>query len=157
MTTIAGFSAPYPPARILLAEDDREFRTLVAMKLRDAGFDVIEVADGVALLDRLEERFQPDGRTEDFDMILSDIHMPPFNALEFMSGANDWLANVRVILLTAFGDSGTHELGLKLGALAVLDKPIRMSELMTIVCQVLGDKRPDPMSQTERLQRRAVH
>jgi CheY-like chemotaxis protein len=157
MTTIDGFSAPYPPARILLAEDDREFRTLVAMKLRGAGFDVTEVADGAALLERLEERYQPDGSTEDFDMVLSDIHMPRFNALEVMFGANDCLANTPVILLTAFGDAGTHELGLKLGALAVLDKPIRLSELMTIVCQVLGDKRPDPMSQTERLQRRATH
>jgi PleD family two-component response regulator len=75
------------PARILLAEDDVDLRMLVSLKLRGAGFDVTEASDGQDLLERLIDGYSPDGAYDPFDMVLSDINMPHFNALDVMVGA----------------------------------------------------------------------
>src|SRR6185503_13365930 len=43
------------PARLLLAEDDAELRSLLASSLREDGFEVVEVSDGNTLVDRLAD------------------------------------------------------------------------------------------------------
>jgi CheY-like chemotaxis protein len=129
------------PARILLAEDDRELRTLVALALRDAGFEVVEAPDGNTLLEHLARAMGPDGTVERFDLILSDIRMPNFTALDVMVGARDFIGHTPFVLITAFGDPATHERALRLGATAVLDKPIRLDKLCGTVSAILADKR----------------
>ncbi len=127
------------PARILLAEDDGDLRTLVSLKLRDAGFDVTEASDGKDLLERLIDGYSPDGRYDPFDMVLSDINMPHFNALDVMVGARRCLATTPVVLMTSFGDAHTHEQALRLGATAVLDKPLRLDDLSAMLVQILNE------------------
>jgi CheY-like chemotaxis protein len=129
-------------ARILLAEDDREFRRLVATRLRSAGYDVTEAPDGGALLDYPISGVQPDGAIAKFDLILSDIHMPHFTALEVLAAARARLAQTPVVLVTAFGDPLTHARAMQLGAVAVIDKPFRLDDLCALVCQLLADKAP---------------
>lgn len=131
------------PARILLGEDDAELRALVAMKLRSAGFEVVEAPDGSALLGRLADGIQPDGTIEHFDLILSDIHMPYFSALDVMIGARRCIATTPIVLITAFGDPKLHERALRLGATAVLDKPIRLDDLCLTICQILTQQGAD--------------
>jgi len=128
------------PARILLAEDDRELRTLVALALRDAGFEVVEAADGNTLLECLAHAVRPDGSVENFDLILSDIRMPNFTALDVMLGARGFIGRTPFVLITAFGDPATHERALGLGATAVLDKPIRLDKLCGTIAAILAEK-----------------
>jgi CheY-like chemotaxis protein len=130
-----------PAARILLAEDDRELRTLVALALRDAGFEVVEAQDGNTLLEYLAREVRPDGKIERFDLILSDIRMPNFTAIDVMVGARGFIGQTPFVLITAFGDPTTHEQALRLGATAVLDKPIRLDKLCATVSAILGEKR----------------
>src|SRR5688572_23261027 len=130
-----------PPARILLAEDDGDLRTLLCLKLRDGGFDVTEASDGQDLLERLIEGYSPDGAYDPFDMVLSDINMPHFNALDVMVGARSCLATTPVVLMTSFGDAHTHAQALRLGATAVLDKPLRLDDLSAQLVQILNEPR----------------
>lgn len=131
------------PPRILLAEDDRELRALVALTLRGAGFEVVEVPDGSALLEQLASALQPDGRLDRFDLILSDIRMPNFTALDVMVGAQGFIGRTPFVLITAFGDAVTHEQALRLGATAVLDKPIRLDKLCQTIHAILARKALD--------------
>ncbi|WP_446721166.1 response regulator [Luteococcus sp. H138] len=55
--------------KILLAEDSALLRAGLAQLLRAMGHEVIEVADGDALLRA--------GRTHELDLVLSDVRMPP--------------------------------------------------------------------------------
>ena len=132
------------PARILLAEDDRELRALVALALKDAGFEVVEAPDGYTLLEYLARALRPDGSVERYDLILSDIRMPNFTALDVMVGARGFIGHTPFVLITAFGDPATHERALRLGATAVLDKPIRLDKLCGTVSAILADKRREP-------------
>src|SRR5215468_2968896 len=97
-----------PPRRpcVVLAEDDREMRMLVATTLRRAGWDVIEARD--------------DGTD---CVIVSDIRMPGMSGLDALERLRDigWVGGI--ILITAFGDEATHARAHEMGANTVLDKP----------------------------------
>jgi two-component system, response regulator, stage 0 sporulation protein F len=129
---------PSSPTRILLAEDDGDLRMLLSLKLRGAGFDVTEASDGQDLLERLIDGYSPDGAYDPFDMVLSDINMPHFNALDVMVGARSCLTTTPIVLMTSFGDAHTHALALRLGATAVLDKPLRLDDLSATLVQILS-------------------
>jgi len=131
-------NAQMVPARILFAEDDKELRTLVAMRLRTAGFDITEAASGGELMDFLVDTVQPDGSIALFDMVLSDINMPDFSALDVMTCVPCCLRDTPIVLITAFGDTATHERALRLGATAVLDKPFRLDALTGTICDILA-------------------
>jgi CheY-like chemotaxis protein len=133
-----------PPAQILLAEDDGELRMLVTMRLREAGFDVTEACDGEDLLEHLIQGVSGGGAADPFDMVLSDINMPHFSALDVMIGARSLLTTTHVVLITAFSDAHTREQALHLGATAVLDKPLRIDDLPAKLVQILSHCRPSP-------------
>lgn len=125
------------PARLLLAEDDVELRSLIASSLREDGFEVVEVADGNALVDRLADAMAADGSLDGFDVVVSDIRMPGFSALEVMTGMRRMLFRTPVVLITAFGDAKTHERALRLGAARVFDKPFDVDELRAAVTELV--------------------
>ena len=119
--------------RILLAEDDPEFRALLAATLREDGFEVVEARDGHALLDYLADAVSSEGDIDQFDLVVSDIRMPGYSALDILAGAHRALRHTPVILITAFGDRATHERARNLGARAVFDKPFELDDFRTAV------------------------
>ena len=133
-------SKAFVPARLLLAEDDSELRALLATSLREDGFDVVEVGDGNALVDRLAEAMAADGSLDGFDIVVSDIRMPGFSALEVMIGMRRMLFRTPVVLITAFGDPKTHERAKRLGASLVIDKPFDVDELRSAVSELLRQR-----------------
>ncbi len=85
--------------KILLVDDDNEFRTVMALALETYGYAVIEATDGVAALDVLQ-RERP-------DVILSDLHMPLMDGRTFckrVRAEND-LATIPFVILSAYIES----------------------------------------------------
>jgi len=134
---------PVLAARVLLAEDDSELRALIAQALRGDGYQVLEVADGAALVDRLAEAVSADGSLDGFDLVVSDIRMPGFTAIDVLSAMRPFLARTPVVLITAFGDARTHERAKKLGASAVIDKPFDLDELRVSLRELLRRRLAD--------------
>ncbi len=85
--------------RILLVDDDDGFRTVAAVALENAGYAVIQAADGFAALDLLE-RERPDA-------IISDLNMPLMDgrALCKRVRAEAELAEIPFVILSAFIES----------------------------------------------------
>jgi CheY-like chemotaxis protein len=125
--------------RIVVAEDDREFRTLLCGALRDAGYDVIELRDGIELLDFVSTNLGSEGQLANIDLIVSDIRMPGYTGMDVLVGLRQALGGTPVILITAFGDDATHELALSMGAVAVLDKPFDVEDLTSAVSDALAE------------------
>ena len=129
---------------VLVVEDDRALRTLMVRTLSEKGYRVVEASDGDALIDTLAEALCPDQTGAAFDLILSDIRMPQFSALDVLVGARRFIGDIPVVLMTAFGDPSTHERARRRGAAVVLNKPVKLSELCATVARVLAAKAGPP-------------
>jgi DNA-binding response OmpR family regulator len=120
---------------VVLAEDDREMRMLVATTLRRAGWDVLEAGDGMDLLDCVAWLIE--ARDDWADCVLvSDIRMPELDGLEVLERLRGlgWAGGI--ILITAFGDEATHAEARELGATMVIDKPFELDALCEAIRQV---------------------
>jgi DNA-binding response OmpR family regulator len=125
------------PARILLAEDDRDLRLLLATELRKQGYVVEEAASGHGLLELLANMAL---RNETFDLIVTDIRMPGLTGLSIVEGLRHGLtegtSSTPVILITAFGDEETHAEARRLGAV-IFDKPFDIGEFRDCVARLV--------------------
>jgi len=124
------------PPRILLAEDDAEMRALVSEDLRRAGYGVIECADGAVLLDKIDsaKRTQEAG----FDLVVADVRMPEMTGIQVLERMRAVDPFTPYIVVTAFGSEEVRTAAIRLGAVAVLDKPFEIGALLRLVEDAIG-------------------
>lgn len=111
---------------ILLAEDDLELRELLMLVLSRAGYQVTGCDNGLQLLEQLEH-------AEQYDLVISDVCMPALTGLEVLESQLDKPSRLPFIGMTAFGDHETHETARKFGAVAMIDKPFDLDEMIELV------------------------
>jgi CheY-like chemotaxis protein/ribosome-associated translation inhibitor RaiA len=131
---------------VLLAEDDLEMRRMLAWSLCEKGYEVTECDDGYCLMKRLGF-LEPFGKTQNFDLIISDIRMPGVTGMQVLESAKEFEDFPPMILITAFGDDNTHTQARKLGAAAMLDKPFDVADLLAKVAQVVRPQLPSKKQQ----------
>jgi DNA-binding response OmpR family regulator len=129
---------PAPPRepRILVAEDDTEMRRFLVEVLRKEHFDVVEARDGFRVLDHVGTSLIAGSRIG-VDLVVSDIRMPGANGLQILSGLRAHDPTLPVILITAFGNPEMHAEAKRRGAVAVIDKPFDVAELLSVIRSVL--------------------
>ncbi len=130
------------PPRILLAEDDAEMRALVSGDLRRAGYSVVECADGAALLRRLQSASRTEGLG--VDLVIADVRMPELTGLEVLERLRGADPFTPYIVVTAFGSAETRRVARRLGAIAVLDKPFEIADLLRLVGDATSGPSPRP-------------
>ena len=123
--------------RLLILEDDAQFRTFLETILSDAGYAVTACADGRQGLRLLEEE------ENRFDLILTDIFMPDVNGLELMREMRNKLGDTQVIAMSGGGrgifPSEVLPVAEAFGAHITLDKPFTKKELLPLVKKLLGE------------------
>jgi len=117
------------PVVVLIAEDDREMRSLLCDEMYDLGVSIREAADGDEAL-----RSVLDARPT---LILTDLRMPA-GGLDYISRLRTFAPGVPIVLLTSFGGPKTKADALSIGVEAYFDKPVRISELIETVRRLLG-------------------
>ena len=118
-------SAAAGPPRLLVVEDDADLRTLVADRLREAGFDVRTAAtgpDGVAQAEAAEP-----------DLVVLDVMLPGYDGLEVCRRLRARFPRLYVVMLTARADELDRVVGLEVGADDYVTKPFSLSELVARV------------------------
>jgi DNA-binding response OmpR family regulator len=115
---------------VLVVDDDEDIRTLVGFRLRKAGYEAVEAADGLEAL-RLWRRHEP-------DLVLLDVSMPGLDghAVTRIVAADE--RPVPVIFLSARADEKDRVAGLALGAADYVTKPFSMQELVLRIERVLA-------------------
>ena len=134
-TCAAAPELPRSAPLLVLAEDDDEFRTLLARTLRREGFIVAELNNGSQLLRALVAGRKSQG--SEIALVISDIRMPGASGLDALAGIDPTSWPIPVVLMTGFGDRETHAAAKKLGAAAVIDKPFDLDELLALVTKLL--------------------
>ena len=120
---------------LLLIDDDREIRELLARFLEKHGFRVTAARDG-----REARRTWPSGS---FQLVVLDLMLPGESGLDLAR----WLrqhSDVPIVMLTAMGDETDRIIGLELGADDYLPKPFNPRELLARIRAVLRRSTDSP-------------
>ena len=119
-------------AKILIAEDERDIRDLVAFTLRFAGYEVFAATNGEEAVE-MAPQVNP-------DIILMDVRMPRMTGYEAckVMKANPDLKDIPVVFLTARGQETEIQQGLDAGAEEYLLKPFAPDQLTTRVKAILA-------------------
>lgn len=121
--------------RLILAEDDGDFRAHLASALRERGYEVTEVGDGMQLVEQLRLDLPREPWTPDFDVVVADHYMPGLTGLEVLEALAIAGVAQRVVLVTAFPDEDTVKWARNAGAAAVLAKPFSLRQLCAALQQ----------------------
>jgi CheY-like chemotaxis protein len=113
--------------RLLIAEDDKDIRFLLELRLRRAGFEITVATDGEEALRIV--------RSEPPDLVLLDVAMPVLDGLSMLDQmrAHPETSDLPVVLLSATVDESQIRDGLRRGANAYLKKPFQLEELLTTI------------------------
>ncbi|MBT4490637.1 MAG: response regulator, partial [Rhodospirillaceae bacterium] len=114
---------------ILVVDDDREIRDLLARFLRKHGYRVDSAADGREMWRLLE--------TGRFDLIVLDLMLPGEDGLSLCRRLRSQNSAMPVIMLTAIGEEMDRIIGLEMGADDYLAKPFNPRELLARMRAVL--------------------
>jgi DNA-binding response OmpR family regulator len=119
-------------AKILIAEDERDIRDLVAFTLRFAGHEVFAASNGEEAVE-MAPRVNP-------DLVLMDVRMPRMTGYEACKilKANPDLKDIPVVFLSAKGQETEIQQGLEVGAEDYLLKPFAPDQLTNRVKAILG-------------------
>jgi len=116
---------------ILVVEDDTAIRDMLCFSLKHSGYECLPVGDGEQGLALI--------KTQKPDLILLDWMLPGIDGIEFIRRlrANEFLADIPVIMLTAKGESEDLVKGLSVGADDYINKPFSPPELVARMKAVL--------------------
>lgn len=117
------------PYHLLVAEDQADIRDLITLNLRNAGYQVTAVADGLGALSSQDEAA--------FDVLVLDLMMPGMDGLEVCKALRARGRTTPILMLTAKSTELDRVLGLELGADDYLTKPFSMAELLARVKALL--------------------
>ena len=120
-------------ARILVVDDERSMRELLAIVLKREGYDVMLAENGKTALAALERGT--------VDLLISDIKMPDMTGIEVLRGAKSLDPTVEAIMMTAFASQETAIEALRLGACDYVIKPFDVDELKVKVREKLESRR----------------
>ena len=108
--------------RLLLVDDENEFRRTIAKRLRKRGIVPREAANGEECLSILDK--------EQMDVVVLDVKMPGMNGIEVLDRIKERHPKSEVILLTGHATTQDGVEGIKSGAFDYLSKPIELEHLL---------------------------
>ena len=117
----------------LLADDEPLSREFMAEALRGLGLDVLEVSDGAAAVEALDEK--------SIDLVFTDLVMPGRDGLGVLAESRRRDPDRPVILVTAHGTMGVAVDAMRNGADDILEKPVSPDDLALALHRVRERRR----------------
>jgi len=125
-------------AKILVIDDENDYRHLILLALQHAGYDTLEAANGETGIE-LARNHKP-------DLILCDLMMPGISGYETLAAVrNDpATATIPFIFLTAFDEPFSKVRGAELGMNGFLQKPVALTHLLEVIKSTLENAGRNP-------------
>jgi len=116
--------------RVLIVEDDNMTRKALEHRMKIDGYNVFSANDGEQAVKMLKK--------DEYDMLLTDLHMPGFSGLDLIKFVrNDLKSNIPIIMVTRVGLEETVLSAFELGADDYITKPFSPDELSLRVKKTL--------------------
>lgn len=120
-------------AKILVVDDEEAIRTSIQMILNEEGYRAETASDGEEALDKI--------KSEDYDIIISDIKMPKWDGIQLLEKASYFSPESFFIIMTAYASIDTAIDALRKGAIDYFIKPIEFDDLIMKIKRLLDYKR----------------
>jgi DNA-binding response OmpR family regulator len=111
--------------KLLVVDDDRVVRRLIRRVFEEAGYEVIETADGQGVSQLVQ--------TERPALVLMDIHMPHLNGLTVLNEIMEADPGMAVIMISGDDDLRVAKRAIEIGACDYITKPIDLRSLQMAV------------------------
>ncbi|MBI4878070.1 MAG: anion permease [Planctomycetes bacterium] len=112
--------------KILLVDDETQFRESLAQRLRRRGYDVVDVDNGVDAVKR--------ARTDPaIDVAILDLRMPDTDGIQTFKEIREFRPAIQAIFLTGHGSIESAKEAGRLEAFRYLQKPCEVEELVQAI------------------------
>jgi len=118
--------------RIMIIEDDEAMRSLLEDFFEEEGFETDSASNGADALRILSK--------DPLDLIVTDIRMPGLTGLDILPRLRRLKPETPIIVMTAFGSEDVRRRSLERGATTYLEKPIHLSQLRTLIHEMISEK-----------------
>jgi DNA-binding NtrC family response regulator len=118
---------------LLIVEDEAPLREVLAERLTDNGYDVVQAANGESALERLAEFA--------FDIIVTDLRLPGVDGGKVLEAAIARYPEIIVIVVTGYGTVKDAVEAIKRGAADFVTKPFQFDELLHALESALEQRR----------------
>ena len=118
---------------ILIVDDSKTVRNLLAFIMKKEGFKVTAAEDG---LDGLEKLYSE----PKIDLIVSDINMPRMDGITFIRTVREQEAyrDIPIVVLSTEGEEKDIQVGLSIGANLYMVKPAQPEKMVKNIKMLLG-------------------
>jgi two-component system response regulator AtoC len=110
------------PKRVLVVDDEENFRHMLSVILKKEGYDVEAASNGEEALQKIA--------VSPYDQILCDIRMPKMDGLDFLNEAKKAGIDSTIIMMSAYGTVDIAIEAIKLGAYDYISKPFKPDEII---------------------------
>jgi DNA-binding NtrC family response regulator len=137
--------------RVLVVDDEYQLLEAFKKKLSKEGMEVFTASNGQEAITILKQ--------ETLDIGLFDIKLPDTDGVELLEKLREIQPTAEVIMLTGYASVDTAIRSMKLGAYDYLTKPVKLSELHTVILKAYEKKqlKEKTIVLEEQLQRVEVH
>lgn len=118
---------------ILVVEDDKVVREVVARVLEQRGYRVVEALCGTDALIAIEHLSSP------VDLVLSDVVMPGMSGVELLSAVRARYPKMRAVFMSGYSEQAIATYGEIVPGTALLQKPFQPSALAAAVRRALDE------------------
>jgi sodium-dependent dicarboxylate transporter 2/3/5 len=115
-------------SKLLIIDDEDDFREILAKRFRFRGYEVISLSSGKDIKNIIRQN-------EDIDVIILDLKMPDISGEEVLKIIKNIKKEVQVIILTGHGSTESAVEMTRMDAFTYLQKPVPLDRLIEIVEQ----------------------
>jgi DNA-binding response OmpR family regulator len=126
-------SAAAASAKILVVDDEPDFRNMVAHELHEEGYGVSVVHDGLHAMSCLAET--------EFDVVVTDVRMPGASGVDVLRLARERTPETEVVMITGYASLEMAVECLRAGAFDFVQKPFNVVDLVSTVGRAIERRR----------------
>lgn len=121
--------------KILIVDDQNGIRILLMELFGNEGYQMYQAANGKAALEVVEQ--------DSPDLVLLDMKIPGMDGLEILKHIKSTHPQIKVIMMTAYGELDIIKQAKDLGAISHFTKPFDIDEMRNVVDQNLRGNQVD--------------
>lgn len=120
--------------RILIIDDDQDILDVIKTIFTNSNYDDLYSTNARKALDII--------RNNDVDLVITDILMPEFDGIELIRTLTNEFPDLKILAMSSGGNDKKRfqdylVIAKRLGAHAIISKPINISELLETVTKLL--------------------